>query len=79
MSGTDTEGSSQEGRKSTKVSKRRAAFYLSPVDQALVDSGEIADPLEAVATPDGFRLEREGSSRSDSNDQRLIEDVPPHW
>ncbi len=61
-----------------KVPRRRVAIHLSPSDQARVDSGEIQDPFQAVREPEPGRREWE-VERSDSNDQRLKEDVPPHW
>ncbi len=66
-----------------KKAKRRAVVRLSEVDRRRLESGEIADPYQAVGKPDPLnaldRDDEEPSMPRSRRDSWLQQNVPPHW
>ncbi|MCK6211101.1 hypothetical protein KZX45_11155 [Georgenia sp. EYE_87] len=61
--------------------RHRRVVALSEVDRRRLESGDIADPVDALHAPDTGPLVVSGEpGRGEgANDARLLRDVPPHW
>lgn len=64
--------------------RHRRVVVLSEVDKARLEAGECAPALtgpaaSALPTRASEDMDEGWGGGSDSNDRRLLEDVPPHW
>lgn len=77
-----TSGAGDEaGGQSRPRRRHRRVVALSEVDRRRLEAGEIADPVDALHTPDAGPVEVSGETGRGQgpNDARLLRDVPPHW
>jgi hypothetical protein len=74
------EGSGAPGQSRPRRRHRRVVA-LSDVDRRRLEAGEIADPVDALHSPDAGPVEVSGEPGHGEgpNDARLLRDVPPHW